>query len=58
MHPDIALADVLKDFGSIVLPPVYFRLAGGQPAIGVLNATFTTLITRLHGCYTDLHDER
>ena len=48
MHPDIALADVLKDFWPIILPPVYFRWAGGQPGIGVFNATFTTLITRLH----------
>ena len=49
MHPDIALADVLEDFGPIVLPPVYFGLAGRQPALGVFNATFATLITGLHG---------
>jgi hypothetical protein len=49
MHPDIALADVLENFGPIVFPPVYFGLAGRQPALGVFNATFATLITGLHG---------
>ena len=49
MHPDIALADVSEDFWSIVLPPVYFLSAGREPAIGVFNATFTALITRLDG---------
>jgi hypothetical protein len=49
MCPDIALGDVLEDFGLIVLPPAISRLAGGQSAIEVLNATFTILIARLHG---------
>jgi len=57
MRPDIALADVLKNFWPIVLPPVYFRWAGGQPGIGIFDATFATLITGLHGCYPDLFEK-